>query len=201
MSDTACMAFPAFAPEPSDAAPVVRFWRGIADLQTDRRRALAEIEACFRSGSAPGRLEGNHAGRLVTTTMGPGLDASFGLATRVWMPWQGKTFSPASSDGRNLFGRRFRAVVRLLWPGYVNVRPEGAGGISAFRFLTWDGPSVTDPDLTVLKIDYGHPESPALIIRSVLDELVRVDDGLYLGQALMDWRGRLRRAAWFALSR
>lgn len=201
MSDTARMAFPAVAPEPTDEQLALRFWKAVADLQTDRRRALANIEACFRSGSTPGRLEGDHAGRLVTTTIGAAMDAPLVLATRVWMPWLGKTFSPSSAEGRNLFDARFRPVVRLLWPAYGDVRSDGPGRISTFRFLTWEGPSVTDPDVTVLKIDYGHPDSPSFLVRSVLDEVVRVDDGLYLGQALMSRRGRLRRAAWFALSR
>jgi hypothetical protein len=34
-----------------------------------------------------------------------------------------------------------------------------------------------------------------------LHELVTVDDGLFLGQALLDSRGSLRRAAWFSLER
>jgi hypothetical protein len=33
----------------------------------------------------------------------------------------------------------------------------------------------------------------------VLDELVAVGDGQHLGQTLVWWRGRRRRAAWFAL--
>jgi hypothetical protein len=34
-----------------------------------------------------------------------------------------------------------------------------------------------------------------------LHELVTVDDGLFLGRALLGWRGSLRRAAWLSLER
>jgi len=42
-------------------------------------------------------------------------------------------------------------------------------------------------------------EFSATAIRRVLDELVRVDDRLSLGQALLRLGGRWRRAAWFSL--
>jgi hypothetical protein len=64
------------------------------------------------------------------------------------------------------------------------------------------GPSALDPGTTVLRIDYRDvPENPSWPVRRVLDELVSVDDGLYLGQALFAGRGTLRRAAWFSLER
>jgi hypothetical protein len=49
-----------------------------------------------------------------------------------------------------------------------------------------------------LRIDYG-PEGSPWPVGLLLDELVAVGDGQHLGQALVRWRGRLRRAAWFAL--
>ena len=70
---------------------------------------------------------------------------------------------------------------------------------ATFPFITWEGPSAFPPGgPDVLKIDYEHPQSPWLI-RDILDELVRIEDGLYLGQALLRVRGQLRRAAWFEL--
>ncbi|MGH2636484.1 MAG: hypothetical protein ACRDHU_10125, partial [Actinomycetota bacterium] len=70
----------------------------------------------------------------------------------------------------------------------------------AFGFETSLGPSVTDPGTSVLRLDYARPGSP-WPVRLVLDELVEVGDGQHLGQALVSWRGRYRRAAWFALER
>jgi hypothetical protein len=51
----------------------------------------------------------------------------------------------------------------------------------------------------VLQIDYRELEENPGLIRRILDELVQIDDEVYLGQALMFWRGRLRRVAWFSL--
>jgi hypothetical protein len=79
---------------------------------------------------------------------------------------------------------------------------ESARRCSAFEFRTSTGPSALDSGTKVLRIDYRDvPENPSWLIRRVLDELVTVDDGLYLGQALLEWRGSLRRAAWFSLER
>mgnify|MGYP006174464395 FL=1 len=41
-----------------------------------------------------------------------------------------------------------------------------------------------DPGLQVLKIDYDSDANPTFMIRRILDELVQLDDGLYLGKIL-----------------
>ena len=61
------------------------------------------------------------------------------------------------------------------------------------------GPSATDPGLTVLRLDYRSVEENPATMRRVLDELVQIDHGLFLGQALFRRRGGLERVAWFAL--
>ncbi len=175
-----------------------RLWRAESMLRHDRARALGELEACFRGGEAPGTLEGPLDGRLVTGTVGSGLDAVLEGASRLWMPWRGKAFDPAMAQGRNRFVESARPFFRLLWPGYDGLEPEAPGAFTAFRFDTSLGASVTDAGTAVLKIDYGHPESP-WPIRSILDELVHVGDGQHLGQALMRRNGGFRRIAWFAL--
>jgi hypothetical protein len=177
----------------------LRYFRAVADLPHDRRAALADVEACFRDGATPDRLEGPTRGRVVTTTLGWGFDAIAGGLARLWMPWQGKSFDPEAKEGRNLFSSSFRPVLRLLWPGYELERREGPRRSSAFPFTTWEGPSTYTPGGSdVLKIDYEHPQSPWLI-RDVLDELVQIDAGLFLGQALLRIRGDPHRVAWFDL--
>ncbi|HEV8563691.1 MAG TPA: hypothetical protein VGR41_02125 [Actinomycetota bacterium] len=178
----------------------LRYWRAVADLPAVRMRALAELDECFRRGSTPSGLSGSLEGRLVTTTLGYGLDAiTMGLA-RVWMPWKGKTFEPDRKEGWNLFSPEFRWLMRVLWPSYDDVGSAGPGRLSAFRFTTWEGPGALHPDLTTFKIDYDHEGSPRFLIRPILDELMEIEPGLYLGQALLRWRGALRRVAWFSLS-
>lgn len=177
----------------------LRYFRALADLPHDRTAALDELEACFREASTPPAIQGSTSGRLLTSTVGYGLDAIVGGLTRLWMPWKGKAFDPEAKEGRNLFTPGFRGVQRMLWPGYDVDHPETGGRYSTFAFTTWEGPSSFTPDgADVLKIDYEHPQSPWLI-RDVLDELVRIDEGLFLGQALLRVRGRLHRVAWFEL--
>ena len=177
----------------------LRYFRSLADLPHDRTNALAELEACFRGGATPAAIDGPTRGRVLTTTFGYGLDAlTVGLA-RLWMPWKGKRFDPEAKEGRNIFATSFRPAMRLLWPGYDIDEPEGGGRYSTFPFTTWLGASAYTPgDADVLKIDYEHPQSPWLI-RNILDELTMIEDGLYLGQALLRIRGTLHRAAWFEL--
>lgn len=179
----------------------LRYWRAVATLPHDRRKALAELETCFSAGGTVESLDGPTRGRLLTTTVGYGLDPVFmGLAS-IWMPWKGKELVAEAKEGRNIFTPSFRMVLRPMWPGYRDERSLGDGRFTTFRFTTWSGDSTLESSIQVFKIDYDLPDSPALLIRDILDELVTIDDGLYLGQALLRWRGRYRRAAWFQLER
>jgi hypothetical protein len=179
----------------------MRYLRALADLPHDRAAALADLEACFRDGGTPGALDGLMPGRVLTTTLGYGLDAIVVGLARLWMPWKGKTFDPDAKEGRNAFATSFRVVERALWSGSDLDRPLDDRRYTTFPFTTWEGPSATTAGgADVLKIDYEHPQSPWLV-RDILDELVRIDDQLFLGQALLRVRGRLRRVAWFELRR
>ena len=180
--------------------PASLYYRALAELPFDRPGGLDRLEACFRDGTTPSALEGPLDGRLLTTTFGFGLDALAGAMSRVWMPWKGKTFAPEGDEGRNLFTRGFRTLMRVIWPGYHDTRPEDRGRFSTFPFTTWEGESANSPGLKVFKIDYDHEASPALLIRPILDELVTIEEGLYLGQALMRWNGVHHRVAWFQLA-
>jgi hypothetical protein len=55
----------------------------------------------------------------------------------------------------------------------------------------------------VLKIDYDLKENPSLTVRRVLDELVRLDDDLYVGKAHVHWwwrpKGEWQTVAYFSL--
>ena len=57
-------------------------------------------------------------------------------------------------------------------------------------------------DLDVLRLDYDLPANPRLFVtvRRVLDELVQVADGYYLGKAYVRWYwGAWSMVAYFAL--
>lgn len=178
-----------------------RYWHAVAMLRLDRPRGLIELERAFAEGSTPDGLDGALRGRLVATTLGHGLDGPFEAMARAWMPWKGKTFAAAARDGRNLFTSGGDRAIGLAFRGYGG-RGTDATGATAFQFASSAGPSVTHPEVEVLRIDYRHlAENPSWPIRKVLDELVQVSDDVFLGQALMGWRGELRRAAWFSLER
>jgi hypothetical protein len=52
----------------------------------------------------------------------------------------------------------------------------------------------------VLKIDYDRPSNPGWTIRPILDELVQVADGYYLGNVHFKWWwGRWQLIAYFSL--
>jgi hypothetical protein len=179
----------------------VAFWRAVSRLRLDRTLGLRELEICFAAGTPPNDLDGELRGRLHATTVGRGVDWVAESATRLWMPWLGKTFDHASGSGRNDFTGGAGRLMRFTLPRYPELRVDGRRS-SAFVFRTSVGPSALDSENTVLRIDYRDvPENPSWPIRRILDELVAVDDGLFLGQALMEWRGSLRRAAWFSLER
>jgi hypothetical protein len=181
-------------------AGAAALWRAEAMLRYDRRGGLAALERRFASGGAPSGLDGPMDGRLVAVTLAPVLDQVMEAWSRVYLPWSGKTFDAGTSSGRNRFARSARPWFRLYWPTYRDLEPDGTGGFTSFRFETSVGPSETTSARQVLRLDYRNPSSP-WPVRLVLDELVDVGEGQLLGQALVWWQGRFRRAAWFALER
>jgi hypothetical protein len=174
------------------------YWRSLAMLRHDRLAGLGGLEEAFARGSAPADLDGPMRGRLLATTFGHGLDGPFEAIAHLWMPWRGKEISTQAGEGRNLFTKGGIRAMRPMFPSYHHTG-DGPTGPTAFRFTTAVAPSETSPSTKVLQIDYRElAENPGLI-RRILDELVQIEDDVYLGQALMMWRGRLQRVAWFSL--
>jgi hypothetical protein len=114
------------------------------------------------------------------------------------MPWQGKTFDRTSMTGRNRFRPDVRAPMRAVWPSYVPLYAD-ADRVEAFEFHNRVAPGALDPSIQVLKIDYDIEGNPRFIIRSILDELVQIEDGLYLGKVLLRWQGGFRSTGFFSL--
>jgi hypothetical protein len=172
-------------------------------LKHDRRSGLARLNELFRAGTPPSEpLNGRYAGALVALDLAPGLTAIVARIVAAWMPWKGKTFDAAASCGDNIFTRDSFALTHIFWPFYRGYVADGPATYRAFTFHTYSAPGRTDPDRQVLKIDYDIPGNPRLSIRHVLDELVQIDDRLYLGKAHMKWWwGRWQLVAYFALSR
>ena len=121
------------------------------------------------------------------------------------MPWRGKTFRASQQRGDNIFTKdlyfpgatliplpRLRRAFgpRLMW-----ALPSG---------LHLVAPGSVDADRSVPKIDYDLEENPSLTVRRVLDELVKLDDDLYLGKRMRWWwrpASGWQTVAYFSLSR
>ena len=143
--------------------------------------------------------DGFLAGRLLTTSVWGPLDRAVLRLARLWMPWKGKTFDREAATGVNRFDNSAvgRAAMHTIFPGY---RPERVTRelIEAFPMRNRVEPGAIDPDVDVFKIDYDFEANPALI-RRVLDELVQVAPGRYLGKVLFRVRGGFHPIGFFTL--
>jgi len=201
---------PALEPDPFEPRPeeVERYVREVQGLGTDdrelgRRAAWGQIRLAgmrargrpdeafetlnliFRLGSPPtAPLTGLYDGIMVTPSLWRPADLALTALAAAWMPWVGKRFDAEAQSGDNLLTASARPVARVLWPSY---RPWDAPNdrLGAFRFRTYTGPGTVDPDRETLKIDYDSDQNPGLLIRDILDELVEVVPGAYLGKVLL----------------
>lgn len=180
----------------------VNLLRSTQDLvRVNRARGLAALDDLFRAGTAPdAHLNGRHAGELIALAIAPGLTQFFQWLANRWMPWRGKTFDPAQQRGENIFTKDSYPLARFFNPLYRGFLSDGPNTYRGFAFRTYAAPGLFDTDRTVLKIDYNLKENPALTVRRVLDELVRLDENLYLGKAHMHWWwGAWQTVAYFSL--
>jgi hypothetical protein len=165
-----------------------------ARARTRPDEALASLNLMFRLGRPPREpLSGPYDGILVAPSLWRPADRALTALTASWMPWVGKRFDPDVQQGDNLLRPSARHFM-LLWPGY---RPQDARGglVAAFRFRTYTGPGKVDPDRETLKIDYDSEDNPGLLIRDILDELVEIVPGAYLGKILVR-RGNAEAPHW-----
>ena len=181
----------------------------LADLQVaqallvhHRAQGLAALNGLFRNGTPPGPpLDGRYAGKLIALDIAPGLTALFRSITEAWMPWLGKTFNGARQIGDNIFRQDSYPLARFFNPFYRGFLPDGAETYRGFSFRTYMAPGLADPDRSVLKIDYNLEGNPLLTVRRILDELVQIDNDLYLGKAHVHWwSGGWQTVAYFTLS-
>jgi hypothetical protein len=165
----------------------------------NRAEILARFDERFVTGIAPEPApDGFLAGRLLATTTWAPLDGFLRRVTALWMPWRGKTLHPQEATGVNRFLPNARVPLKAVFPGYT---PEyvGADRIEAFPFRTRIAPGELDPGVDVLKIDYDFEANPSFLIRQILDELVQVAPGRYLGKVLLRARGRFHPIGFFSL--
>jgi hypothetical protein len=169
-------------------------------VKHDRTGGLAQLNRIFAQGSRPSpALNGRYQGALLATSVNPFLDAVAGTLFGWWLPWKGKTLNAAEQTGDNMFTNDGLWLSRLVFAGYQGYIADGPGRSRALTFRTYTGEGKDDPGLQVLKLDYNLDVNPSFVVRDVLDELVQVGEGYYLGKAHLHWRGHWRCAAFFTL--
>jgi hypothetical protein len=163
-------------------------------------RSEQELARAFAGARAPDPApDGRYDGALLALTLAPGVDALLELAIRAGRPWLGKRFDAPTATGANVLAARWRPLGRRLLPGrYRTELPEDEEAFRSLPFVTAYAGSRLDPAHEVLRIDYDLPRNPPGA-RRVVDELVVVEPGVLLGQALWRLPVRAHRLAWFAL--
>jgi|SRR5687767_1874814 len=183
---------------------------GLAELQSarrlvgsDRAKGLATLNSLFRNGTPPEPpLDGRYRGELIALDLAPGLTQLFQSITAAWMPWLGKTFDASRGQGDNIFTQDSYLLAWLFNPLYRGFITDKPGIYRGFAFRTYMAPGLIDADRSVLKIDYDLKDNPALTVRRILDELVQIDENLYLGKAHVRWWwGSWGTVAYFTLTR
>ena len=174
-----------------------------AQLKHHRAQGLEALNKLFRRGMPPEPpLDGRYRGELVALDLAPGLTELFQSITAAWMPWLGKTFSASHQKGDNIFTQDSYLLARLFNPFYRSFTTDQPGTYRGFAFHTYMAPGLMDSDRTILKIDYDLKDNPALTVRRILDELVQIDEDLYLGKAHVRWWwGGWQTVAYFTLTR
>jgi hypothetical protein len=173
-------------------------------VKVNRVQGLAALNDLFRAGTVPDPApDGRYRGELIALDLAPGLTPFFQWLAGTWMPWRGKTFGASQQRGDNIFTKDSYVLARLFNPLYRGFTADSSKMYRGFAFHTYAAPGLFDRDRTVLKIDYDLKENPALTVRRVLDELVQLDDHLYLGKAHVRWwwhsRGTWQTVAFFTL--
>lgn len=185
-------------PEASDPIREAR-----ARVHENRKQGLAELNRLFREGRIPNPpLDGPYHGELVALDIAPVVTQLLEWLASLWMPWKGKYLIESETRGDNIFATGSRWAIRLMFPFYRGITNYEHAAFRAFVFDTSVQQGKVDPDRQVFRIDYDRKDNPALSIRRIVDEVVQVADGLYLGKIHFRWWwGSWGMLGYFALRR
>jgi hypothetical protein len=170
-----------------------------ARLEHDRRTALDILTRLFRLG-VPARPDGRYDGELLGLSTGLLSDPFFEWLTRIYLPWQGKTFDARTASGDNVFTDNAwsKATGKLGWPEYRQHSDDAPGTVRVFPFRTFVANGIEDEDVQVLRISYADSPNP-LPVKRMLDEIVELPGGYILGKAHMRGLREFRRVCFFGL--
>lgn len=100
------------------------------------------------------------------------------------VPWLGKSFERNNHLGFNIFTPTGAKLLKIMTPFYKLFRQNGDGNTDAYYFKTFASSGFRDKQIETFKLDYDAPENPFLI-RIILDEIVEIESGEYLGKVHM----------------
>ncbi|MCL5996059.1 MAG: hypothetical protein M1546_08380 [Chloroflexi bacterium] len=153
-----------------------------------RAQDWAALNDLFRATPPPSQpLDGFYAGQFVGLRLAPGVTQLAEWVAARWMPWLGKRFSAGQGSGDNTLRRDSYWIARAVWPlyrGYHDVEPRV---YRAFTFRTSYGERAGEPGSRVFRLDYDVPGNPRLTVRRIVDELVQLEAGFYLGRMVVHW--------------
>lgn len=96
-------------------------------------------------------------------------------------PWLGKSFVARDKLGFNIFMAKNSGLLKILMPFYKKFSTNANGDTDAFYFQTRTADGLKDKEIKVIKLDYHAAENPFLI-RIILDEIVEIAPGEFLGK-------------------
>jgi len=170
-------------------------------LRQRRAEGLDALNRLFRAGTVPDPApDGPYNGQLIALDIAPVVTQLVEWLTSFLMPWKGKFLIAAESKGDNIFAQSWRAIFALKFPFYRGNRDYLKDRFRAFVFQTSVAAGKVDPDRQVFRIDYDRPDNPGLTIRRIIDEVVEVREGVYLGKIHFKWWwGTWQMIGYFAL--
>lgn len=155
-------------------------------LKYYQKDGMAALDNIYRRGIVPNpSLNGRYWGEFLTSNFNPILDSWLDAITQIWLPWQGKKFDANTNIGDNIFTNDGLLLGRFIWPFYNKYVPDTRGRSLAFSFQTSVSPSLLEPDIEVLSLNFDLPDNPKFLIRDLVDQIVQIDDNLYLGKAIL----------------
>lgn len=184
------------------AGAAARLEEATAVCGHDRELGMEMLADIFRHGRAPEpALDGRYRGEMLVVDIAPGLTRAVEALVHRADPWLGKVFDAPGARGQNIISPSAQPGARLIWPFYDGYEREAATTV-AFPFQTSIGPGLRDRDRQVLRLDYNVEANPRLTVsvRRIRDEVVQVDEDLYLGKWYVHWYwGTWSLVAYFAL--
>lgn len=170
-------------------------------LERARGETLETLHRLYRLGSPPAP-NGRYSGEIIAISTGLLSDPFFEWLTRMYTPWQGKTFAASAGMGDNIFtdNAGWKATGKLGWPEYRVADDGHPGTVRVFPFHTDVAPGIDEADLSVLRLRYDQTPNP-LPVKRVVDEVVELPGGYLLGKAFMRGLRELRLVAFFGLAK